>query len=277
MIGNYLSCIGNGIKKMFKKTEKLLKQEISELTERVNELESIVVAPQPESECDSSPKSEAKSAVTAKELLKKMKLNVNFTEVVAALLEGKIVARAKWFKEIAASGLEIKNENFNIEPLIMRVYEEDDDGKKISSFYHITKSDMMDTEWIIFDDYDSLKEWSKKVKSGDDKDENPEPEIEFCLNFEDVIGAIREEKLAARAGWLNDKRPKKILQILRSKYESVVTNVGESFNQIYGISEDDLNAKDWVVFKNEKVYNESVDKKRKRPKGFQIDVKTGRG
>ena len=46
MIGNYLSCIGNGIKKMMSEdTEKLLKRQISELTSRVDELESIVIDP----------------------------------------------------------------------------------------------------------------------------------------------------------------------------------------------------------------------------------------
>ena len=42
-------------------------------------------------------------------------------------------------------------------------------------------------------------------------------------------------------------------------------------------SKDDLNAEDWVVFKTESVYDESVDKNRRKTNNFQIDVKTGKG
>ena len=109
------------------------------------------------------------------------------------------------------------------------------------------------------------------------KVEKEKPDIQFGLTFEEVITAFKEDKVAARACWLNDRRPKRLLMMMSITTESEIMDVGGSFNKNYSISKDDLNAEDWVVFKNESVYDESVDKNRRKTKHFQIDVKTGKG
>ena len=109
------------------------------------------------------------------------------------------------------------------------------------------------------------------------KVESDKPDIQFCLKFEDVIMAFKENKIAARAGWLCDKKPKLFLQMKECSYESVIMKVSGLY-LYYNINEEDLYAEDWIVFKDENVFNESVDKNRQKAKEIvQIDVKTGKG